>query len=144
MRNYLIAAAFVAATLPAAAMAQPYEQPLDPRDRELVESLPHPFEVEEMGDRLGQALGAIVEVPVGGVLNAIDPAARAHPGTSIGDIASRDDPHFRARMQDEVAGISLKMADLARGVAAAAPALRRSLDEMQRSLGRAFEGYGRR
>lgn len=137
MRKVVLAAAALAFAAPA--LAQPAY--VDPRDRELVESLPHPYEVEEMGDRLGDAIGAIAEVPVGGVINAFDPYARAHPDTSIADIASRDDPYFRERMQDEVAGLSLKMADLVRGVAVAAPALRRSLDEMERSLARAFDGY---
>jgi hypothetical protein len=137
LRKLVITTAALAFAAPA--LAQPAY--VDPRDRELVESLPHPYEVEEMGGRLGDALGAIAEVPVGGVINAIDPHARAHPDTSIADIASRDDPHFRERLQDDVAGISLKMADLTRGMAAAAPALRRSLEEMERSLARAFDGY---
>jgi hypothetical protein len=137
LRKLIIAATALAFAAPA--FAQPAY--VDPRDRELIESLPHPYEVEEMGDRLGHAVGAIVEVPVGGVINAIDPYARAHPDTSIADVAGRDDPYFRERMQDQVAGISLKMADMVRGMAVAAPALRRSLDEIERSLGRAFDGY---
>lgn len=138
MRKLILA--FTALTLAAPALAQPYA---DPRDQELIESLPHPYEVEEMGDRLGDAVGAIVNVPVGGVINAIDPTARAHPGTTIRDVAGRDDPYFEERMQDQVAGLSLKMADLVRGVAIAAPALRRSLDELERSLGAAIDGYDR-
>lgn len=134
MRKLILTASLIAFAAPA--MAQP--APVDPRDRELVEALPHPYEVEEMGDRLGQAVGALADVPVGGLINAIDPAARAHPGTSIGDLAGRDDPHYRERMRDEVAGMSLKMADMVRGMAAAAPALRRSLDELERSLGSAL------
>jgi len=140
LRNLILAPVSLAAALAfaAPAAAQVYA---DPRDQELIESLPHPYEVEEMGDRLGQAVGAIVNVPVGGVINAIDPYARAHPGTTLGDVAGRDDPYFEERMQDEVAGLSLKMADLVRGVAVAAPALRRSLDELERSLALAFDGY---
>ena len=139
MRKLILAASLIAFAAPAA--AQP--APVDPRDRELVEALPHPDEVEEMGDRLGAAVGAIADVPIGGLINAIDPRARAHPGTRLGDIAGRDDPHFRERMQDEVAGLSLKMADMARGMAVAAPALRRSLDELQRNLAGAFRDFDR-
>jgi hypothetical protein len=137
LRKLILAAAALAFAAPA--FAQPSY--VDPRDQELIESLPHPYEVEEMGDRLGHAFGALADVPVGGVINAIDPTARAHPDTSIADVAGRDDPHFRERMQDEIAGMSLKMGDLARGMARAAPALRRSLEEVERSLSRAFDDY---
>ena len=137
MRKLILAATTLAFAAPA--FAQPAY--VDPRDQELIESLPHPYEVQEMGDRLGQAVGAIANVPVGGVINALDPYARAHPGATIGDMAGRDDPYFEERMQDQVAGLSLKMADLVRGMAIAAPALRRSLDEIERSLAHAFDGY---
>jgi hypothetical protein len=139
MRKLIIAASLLAFAAPA--LAQPYP---DPRDQELVDALPHPFEVQEMGDRLGAAMGALADVPVGGLVNAIDPRARAHPNTSIGDLAGRDDPYFRERMQDQVAGMGLKMADLVRGMTAAAPAVRRSLDELERSLGRALGEFDRR
>ncbi len=142
MRSILALApvlALAAIAGPAAAQSYP-----DPRDQALVDALPHPYEVEEMGDRLGDALGAIVNVPVGGMINAIDPYARVHPDTSIADVASRGDPHFEERMQDEVAGISLKMADMMRGVAMAAPAFRRSLDELERSLGSIVDDFEHR
>ena len=139
MRKLIIAASLLAFASPA--MAQP--APVDPRDQELVEALPHPYEVEEMGERLGDAVGALADVPIGGLMNAIDPTARVHPGTRIGDVAGRDDPHFRERMQDEVAGMSLKMADMARGMARAAPALRRTLNELERSLAGAFGSFDR-
>jgi hypothetical protein len=140
LRKLILApVALAAASLVAApALAQSY---VDPRDQELIESLPHPYEVEEMGDRFGQALGAIVNVPVGGVINTIDPTARAHPNTSIGDLARRDDPDFDAKLQDQVAGLSLKMADMVRGVAVAAPAFRRSLEELERSLAPLIDSY---
>ena len=142
MRKLILApVAIVAASMIAApALAQTH---VDPRDRELIESLPHPYEVEEMGDRLGDALGAMVDVPVGGVINAIDPYARAHPDTSIGDLARRDDPYFDEKLQDQVADISLKMADMVRGVAIAAPAFRRSLEELERSLAPLMDSYDR-
>lgn len=139
MRKLILTFSLLACAAPA--LAQPAY--VDPRDRDIVESLPHPYEVEEMGDRLGQAVGALADVPVGGLINALDPTARANPNTSIADVAGRDDPYFRERMQDEVAGMSLKAADMMRGVAMAAPALRRSLEEIERSLDRALGGLGR-
>lgn len=139
MRKLLLAMSLSAlAAAPAFAQSSP-----DPRDEELMRSLPHPYEVEEMGDRLGQAVGAIVDVPIGGVINSIDPRARARPDTTIADVAGRDDPDFRDRMQDQVAGMGLKMADLVRGMAVMAPVLRRSLEDLERNMADAMRGVAR-
>lgn len=110
---------------------------------DIVRSLPHPYDVEDAGGKLGDAVGAILDVPIGGVVRAIDPAARTDPRQTIGDIAGRDDPDFEGRMQDEVAGLSLKAADMVRGLAAAAPILGRSIAQLERDLDRALGGLGR-
>ena len=109
----------------------------------IASALPHPFEVEEAGDKLAAAVGAIVDVPIGGVLRAIDPASRAHADETIGDVAGREDPYFEERLQDEVGGLSTKAADLVRGLAASAPALERSLARLERDLAGALGGLDR-
>jgi hypothetical protein len=111
-------------------------------DRDIVDSLPHPYEVEEQGDRLGRAVGAIVNVPIGDVVRAIDPTAPVDRNSTIADVAGRDDPDFQGRIEDEVRGLTLGAADLVRSMSVMAPALRRSLADLERSLGRAM--YDRR
>lgn len=131
MRKLILAAA-IACVLPAAASAQSSPSFPEELDDEIVSSLPHPYDVEEAGDRLGNAVGAILDVPIGGVVQAIDPSARRDE--TLGDIAGRDDPDFEARVGDEVRGMSLKASDLMRQIAVAAPALRRSLADLERNL----------
>ena len=143
MRKILIAAAG-ALTLAAPAFAQsvPAEAPAaypDSADDEFTRALPHPYDVEEAGDALGRAVGAIMNVPVGGVVQAVDPTARVRRDETLGDLARRDDPHAEERIQDEMHGLTLKMADMMRQVAVVAPVLRRSLADLERDLGRAID-----
>ena len=143
MRKILIAAAG-ALTLAAPAFAQPLpaEAPSaypDPADDEFTRALPHPYDVEEAGDALGRAVGAIMNVPVGGGVKAVDPTARVRRDETLGDLARRDDPYAEDRIQDEMHGLTLKMADMMRQVAVVAPVLRRSLADLERDLGRAID-----
>lgn len=110
---------------------------------DIVRSLPHPYDVEDAGGKIGAAVGAILDVPIGGVVQAIDPAARVDPRETLGDVAGRGDPDFEGRMKDEVAGLSVKAADMVRGLAAAGPVLGRSLAQLERDLERALGGLGR-
>ena len=137
MRHFILAATALAFAAPAAA------QSTGPIGDDIVSSLPHPYDVEEAGDKLGAAVGAIMNVPIGGVVQAIDPSARVDARETIGDIAGRDDPDFKGRMQDRVADMSVKAADMVRGLAAAAPVLQRSLSQLERDLARALGGLGR-
>ncbi len=139
MRNLLFVA--LVATLAAPVSAQSARA--QDIGEDIVRSLPHPYDVEDAGGKLGAAVGAILDVPIGGVVGAIDPAARVDPRQTIGDVARRDDPDFEGRLQDQMSGLSLKAADMVRGLAAAAPALGRSIAQMERDLGQVLGGLGR-
>lgn len=138
MRNLLISA-----LVPAALLASSASAAQTPTSEEIVSALPHPYDVEEAGDRLGAAVGAIVDLPIGNVLRAVDPASRADPDATIGDVAGRDDPDFEGRLQDEVGGLSTQAANAVRGLSAAAPALERALTRLERDLTGALSGLGR-
>lgn len=124
-----------AATLlmaPALASAQPA------RSDRIEDRLPHPFEIEEAGDRFARAVDALMDVPVGHVVQSFDPSADVSPDETIGDVAGHGDPEFRSRVQDRMAGMTMKLADAMRMIAAAAPKLRESLDRFERDLGEAL------
>lgn len=125
MRKLLIAGLLLSSATPALAA---------PESGRIVDALPHPYDVEAAGDTLRDAVDAISGVRIGNVVRAIDPAARIPADATIADVAGRDDPAFRDRLQDEVAGLSGKAADMVRGLTAAVPALERSLAELERSL----------
>lgn len=143
MRKLILAASLLALAAPAAVGAQSSPSFPEEMDEDIASSLPHPFEVEEAGDRLGGAVDAILDMPIGGVVRVIDPTADVRRDDSIGDVAGRDDPYFESRVRDDMRGLTLGMADMVRQMAVVAPVLRRSLADLERNMERAMrDGHG--
>jgi hypothetical protein len=144
MRNLVIAASAIAF---AASAAQAQSSPTFPEemDEEIVRNLPPPEAVEDMAHGVGRAAEAILDVPIGRVVNAIDPTKRVHPNETIGGLAGRDDPYARERIRGSIGGLAAGMGDMMAQAAVVAPALRRSLADVERNLEQAMrEGRDRR
>ena len=138
MRHFIIAASLGALACAAPAAAQTSFPP--EMDEEIVRSIPSPHEVERMAGTLERVADAVLDVPVGGVVEAIDPSRRVHPNETLGDIAGRDDPYARERIRDSIGGLSVGMNEMMTQLAILAPALRRSLADLERNLDRAIGG----
>jgi hypothetical protein len=145
LRKLIIAAASVFA-LAAPALAQPY----DPRDEDIVRALPHPGEIEAVGETVGDVTDAIMDVDVGPVVDAID-RGRGYPprryrDRTLGDIASRDDPYVRERMRDQIGAATAGVAVATRELAILTPILRQSLETAIRRMEDAMDArrYARR
>jgi len=139
MRKLIIAASILACAAPVAAQSYP-----DPRDDDIVRALPHPGEVEELGDTVGQVTDAIMDVPVGPIADAVDPYRRGrHRDETLGDIARRDDPYARERMRDEIGAATAGLSAALQQIAIVTPALRRSLEDATRRMEDAIDGRGR-
>lgn len=136
MRKLILAASALAFALPAAASAQSSPSFPEEMDEEIVRSLPHPAEVEAMADVAGRAAEAVIDVPIGGVIQAIDPTRRVHRDDTIADVSR--DPYLRDRIRDSVDDVAIGMGDVMAQVAVVAPALRRSLADLERNLDRAI------
>ena len=143
MRLFILAAASAAA-LAAPAHAQSSSSFPQEADREIVRSLPAPHEVEEMADVAGRAAEALLDVPIGGVVNAIDPSRRVRRDETVEEVVGRDDPYLRERIRDSVGNLAVGMGDMVEQVAIVAPELRRALAGFEQSLERAISGYGAR
>ena len=137
MRNFILATSMIALAAPA---AQAQSSPSFPRemDREIVRSLPAPEEVEDMAGVAGRAAEAILDVPIGGVVRAIDPTRRVPRDATVGEMAGRDDPYLRERVRDSVDGLAVGMGDMIAQVAVIAPELRRALAGIEESLDRSL------
>jgi hypothetical protein len=137
LRHLILTAAAIAG-LSSAAQAQ--SSPSFPRelDRDIVRSLPSPGEVEVMTDVAGRAAEAILDVPLGGVVRAIDPRSRVGRDDTLADMSG--DPYVRERVRDSVDGLAVGMGDMISRVAVVAPELRRALASIEHSLGRAMDG----
>ncbi|HEY0044971.1 MAG TPA: hypothetical protein VGB62_10530 [Allosphingosinicella sp.] len=145
MRKLIIAAALLgAAAAPAAAQSYP-DGRYDPRDEEIVRALPHPGEIEAMGDTLGRVADAIMDVDVGPIRDAVDPEARRYGRRhreTLGDIASRDDPYARDRIRDQIGAATVGVGAASRELAVLTPVLRRSLEDATRRMEDAMRGRG--
>ncbi|HEX8381358.1 MAG TPA: hypothetical protein VF619_12515 [Allosphingosinicella sp.] len=146
MRKLIIAVTALAAASPA--FAQPGH---DPRGEDIVRRLPPPQEVERMGDALGRATEALMDVDIGPVVDALDPHHRRYrrgPET-LGDLAGRRDPYARERIRGEIGAVTVGLGAAVEQMAVMTPILRRSLEDATRRMqdaiarGRAARPYER-
>ena len=131
LRHYFFAAAALLTAAPAVA------QPSEPADEEIVRSIPSPEALEETGVVIDRALGAILDVNVGGVAEAIDPERARDPHAreeTLGDIARRDDPYFEERLRGSIGAVTANMGDMMARIAVLTPVLRRSLEDFERKV----------
>ena len=140
---FLIGAAALAA--PVAAQAPVFDDSLDD---DIVAAIPPAEEVEAMAPAMDAMAGALLNVDVGPLLDAADPARRRYdhgmPGRTLGRIAGRDDPYFEERMRSSIYGVTSDMGRMMEALAVAAPAMRRSLREFERGIEGAIDDYERR
>jgi len=90
-------------------------------------------------------VGALLEVDVGPVMDAADPYARhpgyGRPGRSLGALGRSRDPWFDRRWRDALYGSTAEIGVMMDSFAAAAPALRRSMREVENSIAGAVYEY---
>ncbi|HET9639189.1 MAG TPA: hypothetical protein VFP12_08270 [Allosphingosinicella sp.] len=132
MRKLIIAMTALAAAAPA--FAQP---PYDPRDDDIVRRLPPPHEVERIGDSLGAATEALMDVDVGPIADALDPYHRRYRygrRETLGDLAGRRDPYARERMRAEIGAVTIGLGAAVEQMAVMTPVLRRSLEDSIRRM----------
>jgi len=149
LRKLILGVAFAATATAAAAQPPRYDPRYDARDEPVARRLPPPAEIARSGDQLHRVLDALMDIRVGPLVDAIDPAARYNPyrPETLGDVASRDDPYARDRLHYEVDRTTAGLGAAAREVAILAPALRRSLEDAVRRVDGAVNGvppYGYR
>ncbi len=132
MRKFLIAAAALVAAAPVT--AQPaYDEDWD--DEEVAAPL-DARQIGQMAQAMDRLVGAVMDLPVGGIAAAVDPLGRGgvYPGDTLRDLATRDDPAAEARIRAGIRGAARGVGVMSETFARMLPMLRRSFDEMSRSL----------
>lgn len=142
MRN-LILAGLAAFALAVPAAAQRFDDPA--LDREIAEAIPSPGEMAVLGQAMDGVLGAFLDMDVRPFLDAADPYRRNHyrGERTLRDIGRRDDPYFEERLRRSIHNTTAGMGAMLEALAAAAPAMRRSLDELERNMAEAMRGIER-
>jgi hypothetical protein len=101
-----------------------------------------------MAPALDRSVGALMNVDVGPLIDAADPWRRrpgyGRPGRTLGALGRRDDPYFEERVRSSIYGATADIGRMMSAFAAAAPALARSLREVERAMDAAIGDYDRR
>jgi hypothetical protein len=132
LRKLIIALTALAAAAPAFAQPQ-----YDRRDDDIVRRLPPPHEVERIGDSLGAATEALMDVDVGPIADALDPYHRRYRNgrrETLGDLAGRRDPYARERIRGEIGAVTVGLGAAVEQMAVMTPILRRSLEDATRRM----------
>jgi hypothetical protein len=148
MRRFAIAAV-AAALLAGPAIAQPDPLFDDGMDERIARSIPPGAEIEAMAPVIDRMAGALLDVDVGPVIDAADPYARydyryRRGPRTLGDLAGRDDPAFERRLRASIYGSAAGLGRMMDAIAYAAPAMRRSLADMEGEMDRALREAPRR
>lgn len=138
------AAAALLLTGPAAAQPDPvFDAELDAR---VAASIPSSDEVEALAPAIDRMTGALLDLDVAPLLDAADPWRRHYRPRerTLRDIARRDDPGFEHRLRGSIYGTTAGIGRMMDAIAVAAPAMRRSLSQMEREMDRALREAPRR
>lgn len=100
-----------------------------------------PGQVEAMTGVMDRLLGAVMNLPIGGIANAVDPYNRGgyHPNATVRDMATRDDPYAEQRMRAGIRGATRGVGAMSHALARAIPVLERSMQEVSREMEAAMD-----
>lgn len=141
MRKLLISAASLAFAAPA--LAQPYPYPEVPGD-EVARELPSTHEIDAMGNVMERMVGAVMDMPVGGIVEAMEPGryhSEAERNRTVRDMATRDDPYAEERMRGSIDAITGQMELMTEQLAMLIPVLSRSMIDLERRMEEAMRPY---
>jgi hypothetical protein len=122
----LIAAAMLA--LPAAAQAR------SPEDAPIADSLPSQGEIDFGSQALHRAIDGLLQIDIAPLANAIDPYGRRGGPKTLGDMGRRDDPYFEDRVHHSIDAMADGAVEMSHRMRVLEPALRRSLEDVARSV----------
>ena len=142
MRRLLIGIAAIALAGPAAAQPDLERD----RDEDIRRAIPPAEQIEVVGETIDRTLGAVLDIPIGPLVDAIDaadPAGRRHRRYGrydrIRDVAGLDDPYFEERLRDQIHGVTIGMGAMAEHLAVIAPEMRRALERVEHDVARAMD-----
>lgn len=152
MRKLLVAGAALALSAPAFAQQPPIhddaaEAVRDGQVADARDAVPviDQREVAEMAQTMDRLVSAVMDLPVGGIVAAIDPEGRRghRRDETVRDMATRDDPDAEARIRGGIHASTAGIGAMTHALAQMMPVFRRSMEEMERHMDRAMRPYRR-
>lgn len=95
--------------------------------------------IDRTAPAIDRATGAMLDLDVGPLLDAADPYGPRGRRRTLRDIAGRDDPYFERRLRASIYGTAAGLNRMIDAAAAAEPALRRSVRDMEAAIGGAID-----
>jgi hypothetical protein len=90
--------------------------------------------IDRTAPAIDRATGAMLDLDVGPLLDAADPYGPRGRHRTLRDIAGRDDPYFERRLRASIYGTAAGLNRMIDAFAAAEPALRRSVRDMEAAI----------
>jgi HAMP domain-containing protein len=99
-------------------------------------ALPHPGQIQAMASVMDRLVGAVMDLPIGPIVEAVDPYGRSgyRRGDRLRDMAERDDPYAEERLRAGIRGASRGIGAMSQAIGRMMPVLERSLDEVGREV----------
>lgn len=141
MRTILITAASLAFASPA--LAQPYPYAEAPGEQ-IARDLPSTHEIDAMGDVMERVVGAVMDMPIGGIVEAMEPGrnlSEVERHQTVRDVATRDDPYAEERMRGSIDAITGNLGLMTEQIAVLLPVLSRSMIDFERRMEEAIRPY---
>lgn len=136
MRKLLITGAILFAAAPAFAQAV-YDEDLDARIADAAD----PRQIGETALVMDRLVGAVMDLPIGGIVAAVDPYGRGgyRRDDTVRDMASRDDPYVEERLRAGIHGTARGFGAMSQALARIMPVLQHSIREVERSVEQALD-----
>jgi hypothetical protein len=109
----------------------------DSGDDRIERALPPRGEIEAMGDVASRTVDAVLDVPIGPIVEAANPGrrlSRREREETLGDRASRNDPYFRDRVRSEIGSASVGVNAAMRQIAILTPVIQRTMEDAARRI----------
>lgn len=134
MRKLIIAAAALLAAGPAFAQPPAYDGEWDAPAAQAID----PVDVGRMAATMDRLVGAVMDLPVGGIAEALDPLGRSgyRRGDTVRDMA---DPAAEARIRAGIRGSAAGIGAMSEAFARMLPVLQRSIDQISRDVAGAID-----
>lgn len=137
MRSLIIAACLAGTAAPGAAQG-----PSAPPPSDYTRNLPRGDDIEAIAPAIDRSVDTMLELDVGPLIDAADPFARlpgyGRRGRTLRELGRRKDPYFEQRLRASIYGGTAQAGRMMDAIAAAAPAMQRSLEAFERGIAEAL------